>query len=95
MQASKQLGQSTSTGEPSRRSIRNKRTMSTTYNDDLHNVDAIVGCRQINGRVEYLIKWEGYSEEDNTWEPESNLDEGALEDAKAYCNKKRKYESSS
>lgn len=25
-------------------------------------------------QVQYLIKWEGYSEADSTWEPASNLD---------------------
>ena len=30
-------------------------------------------------RVEYLIKWEGYDDTNNSWEPAENLNEAALE----------------
>jgi len=32
-------------------------------------VDSIIGERSINDKIEYLVKWAGYDDKDNTWEP--------------------------
>jgi hypothetical protein len=36
-------------------------------------VEQILDKKKINGQWKYLVKWEGYPPEDNTWEPRKNL----------------------
>ncbi|EXJ95495.1 hypothetical protein A1O1_00617 [Capronia coronata CBS 617.96] len=41
--------------------------------EDEYVVEAIRSHRVYKGQVQYYIKWLGYSDDDNTWEPEDNL----------------------
>lgn len=41
--------------------------------EDEYVVEKIVNKKWENGQWMYFIKWEGWPEEDNTWEPKSNL----------------------
>ena len=49
--------------------------------DDYYIVDAIIGSRQGQLEREYLVKWRGYSNKYNKWEPLSNLTEAAQAEA--------------
>ncbi|KAG0166324.1 hypothetical protein DFQ30_007322 [Apophysomyces sp. BC1015] len=49
--------------------------------EEEYEVEAILAHRHAKGRgsqIQYLIKWKGYSDEDNTWERESNVSADVL-----------------
>ena len=58
--------------------ISSKNTVVEASDDDddetLYEVEKILNKRKRSGEVQYLVKWLGYSQTDNSWEPQENLD---------------------
>lgn len=52
--------------------------------DDItYEVEAVLDSRRTAKGTQYLIKWKGYDEEQNTWEPASNVSTDLIRDFKA------------
>lgn len=48
--------------------------MTCLTKEDFYEVEEIKGRRIVAGKREYLVKWKGFRETENTWEPLTNLD---------------------
>jgi Chromo (CHRromatin Organisation MOdifier) domain len=46
----------------------------TEERDEEYEVEYVVDSRLKRGKLEYLVHWKGYGDEDRTWEPEANLE---------------------
>ena len=43
--------------------------------EDEYNVEAITDHRRSKGKLEYLVSWEGYADDESSWEPAAGLTE--------------------
>ena len=43
-------------------------------NQGLYDIQCILSSKKVRGAVFYLIHWEGYDDEDNTWEPAATIE---------------------
>lgn len=59
---------------PKKNRKRKAREVEEEPEEEVFSVEKIVSKRVVGGKTQYLLKWKGYDSDDNTWEPEENLD---------------------
>ena len=60
-------------GHPDERLLRESILEDQNYDDQEWDVERIVDHRMAREGLRYLVKWTGYSDDENSWEPMSNL----------------------
>ena len=58
--------------------------------DNEYEVEKILDHRKKGRQTEYQVKWKGYSDKDNTWEPQENCH--SLDLMEEFQNQRRKKE---
>merc|ERR1711998_95652 len=59
--------------------------------EEEYEIESIIKKRkQSDGAWEYFVKWKGYDDSDNTWEPQENLESSAKEMLKTFNEKSSK-----
>ena len=59
---------------PKKNRKRKAREIEQQEEEEVFSVEKIVSKQVVGGKTQYLLKWKGYNSDENTWEPEENLD---------------------
>lgn len=69
------MGRSVNTTKGKKKAVQDKPSSpESDHAEPEYEVEKVVDRREVNGKVEYFLKWIGYGDDDNTWEPVEALE---------------------